>query len=144
MFNYLTYFNTRASLVAHTIKNLPVMRETRVWSPGSRSPGEGNGYPVAILQYYCLENSTGRRTWWTAVHGVAESQTWLSNQHCHSPEWSVAPVCFLHTFLQNTDVYSFTCLLFSVDVFRSFKWLYWFFRYLRTSDENRENLSTEA
>ena len=45
--------------------------------PGlKRSPGEGNGSP---LQYCCLENSVDRGVWWTTVHGVAESQTQLSN-----------------------------------------------------------------
>ena len=40
--------------------------------PGlERSPGEGNGYP---LQYSGLENSTD-----CTAHGVAESQTRLSN-----------------------------------------------------------------
>ena len=35
--------------------------------PGSgRSPGEGNGNP---FQYYCLENSMNRGTWWATVHG---------------------------------------------------------------------------
>ena len=39
--------------------------------PGSvRSPGIGNGN---LLQYSCLENSTGRGAWWAAVHGVTES-----------------------------------------------------------------------
>ena len=32
--------------------------------------GEGNGTPV---QRSCLENPIGRGAWWTAVHGVAES-----------------------------------------------------------------------
>ena len=46
------------TLVAQTVKNLPVMQET----PGSilglgRSPGEANGYP---LQYSILENSMDR------------------------------------------------------------------------------------
>ena len=36
--------------------------------------GEGNGNP---LQYSCLENPMDRGTWWTAVHGVAESRTRL-------------------------------------------------------------------
>ena len=27
----------------------------------------------------CLENSIGRGAWWATVHGVAQSQTWLSN-----------------------------------------------------------------
>ena len=41
--------------------------------PGSgRSPGVGNGKP---LQYACLENSMGRRTWWATVHGVSKSWT---------------------------------------------------------------------
>ena len=45
--------------------------------PGSgRSPGEENGNP---LQYYCLENSMNRGTWWAAVHGVAKSWTQLSD-----------------------------------------------------------------
>ena len=44
--------------------------------PGwGRSPGGKNGNP---LQYYCLENSMGRRAWWVTVHGVAKSQTQLS------------------------------------------------------------------
>ena len=42
--------------------------------PGSqRSPGEGNGYP---LQYSSLENSMDYM-----VHGVAKSQTWMSDFH---------------------------------------------------------------
>ena len=41
-----------------------------------RSPGEGNGCP---LQYSCLENPTDGGAWWATVHGVAESQTQLSN-----------------------------------------------------------------
>ena len=46
-------------------------------NPGSgRSPGEGKGYP---LQYFGLENSMDR-----IVHGVAKSQTRLSNFHFHS------------------------------------------------------------
>ena len=45
--------------------------------PGSgRSPGEGNGNP---LQYYCLENPMDRGAWQATVHGVAKSQTGLSN-----------------------------------------------------------------
>ena len=47
--------------------------------PGSgRSPGGGNGNP---LQYSCLENPMDRGAWWATVHGVAKSQTQLSNEH---------------------------------------------------------------
>ena len=35
-----------------------------------------NGTP---LQYSCLENPMDGGAWWAAVHGVARSQTWLSN-----------------------------------------------------------------
>ena len=45
--------------------------------PGlGRSPGEGNGNP---LQYSCLENAMDRGAWQAAVHGVAKSQTRLSD-----------------------------------------------------------------
>jgi len=53
--------------------------------PGlGRSPGEGNGSP---LQYCCLENPKDRGAWQAAVHGVAKSQTRLSD--------------FTFTFFQN-------------------------------------------
>ena len=50
-------------------------------NPGSipglgRSLGEGDDNP---LQYSCLENPMDRGAWQAAVHGVANSQTWLSN-----------------------------------------------------------------
>ena len=38
--------------------------------------GEGNGTP---LQYSCLENPMGGGAWWAVVHGVAKSQTRLSD-----------------------------------------------------------------
>ena len=45
--------------------------------PGSgRSPGEGNGNP---LQYSCLKNPMYGEARWATVHGVTNSQTWLSN-----------------------------------------------------------------
>ena len=41
-----------------------------------RSPGERNGNP---LQYSCLENPMNRGAWQVIVHGVAKSQTRLSD-----------------------------------------------------------------
>ena len=38
-------------------------------------PGEGNDHP---FQYSCLENSMHSGAWWATVHGVAKSQTQLS------------------------------------------------------------------
>ena len=57
----------------------------------SSSNGEGNGTP---LQYSCLENPMDGRAWWAAVHGVAKSQTRLSNFtftfHFHALEKEIA------------------------------------------------------
>ena len=45
--------------------------------PGlGRSLVEGNGNP---LQYSCLGNPMDRGGWWATVHGVAKSQTQLSD-----------------------------------------------------------------
>ena len=54
--------------------------KTSIW-PRNLHPrhipcGEGNGTP---LQHSCLENPMDRGTWWATVHGVAKSQTWLSD-----------------------------------------------------------------
>ena len=53
--------------------------------------GEGNGTP---LQYSCLENPMDRGDWWAAVHGVAKSQTRLSDFtftfHFHALEKEMA------------------------------------------------------
>ena len=70
-----------ASLVAQLVKNLPAMWETWVGNVGDlsllpgmgRSPEEGKGYP---LQYSVLKNSIDY-----VVHGVAKSQTGLSDFH---------------------------------------------------------------
>ena len=43
-----------------------------------RSPGGVYGNP---LQYSCL-NPMDRGAWWATVHGVTESQTWLSDWAC--------------------------------------------------------------
>ena len=61
------------------IKNLPANAEAARDSdltPGSgRSPGGGNGNP---LQYFCQDKPVDRGAWWATVHGVAKSQTQLS------------------------------------------------------------------
>ena len=52
-----------------------VRREATLHSKG-QSRGEGNGTP---LQCSCLENPMDGGAWWAAVHGVAKSQTRLSD-----------------------------------------------------------------
>ena len=53
--------------------------------------GEGHGTP---LQYSCLENPMDGGAWWAAVHGVAKSQTRLSDFtftfHFHTLEKEMA------------------------------------------------------
>ena len=55
------------------------------------SKGEGNGTP---LQYSCPENPMDGGAWWAAVHGVAKSQTRLSDFtftfHFHALEKEMA------------------------------------------------------
>ena len=52
---------------------------------------EGNGTP---FQYSCLENPMDGGPWWATVHGVAKSQTRLSDftftSHCYALEKEMA------------------------------------------------------
>ena len=54
----------------------PALRADALPSESGRSLGEGNGNP---LQYSCLENSMDGGAWRATAHGVAKSQTWLSD-----------------------------------------------------------------
>ena len=66
--------------VAQWVKNLPAMQQMQadasLISGLGRSPEEGNGNP---LQYSCLESPMDRGAWRAIVHGVAKSQTRLSD-----------------------------------------------------------------
>ena len=76
---------TDNSFLRPSVKNIPGGSDGKAsvynaGDPGSipglgRSPGEGNGNP---LQDYCLENPMDRGAWWATAHGVAKSQTRLS------------------------------------------------------------------
>ena len=71
--------------------------------PGSwRSPGGDHDNPP---QYFCLENTMDKRTWWTTVHRVEKSQTQLSEWKCSTfiisfPE---AEKCFKYMLLEKTQ-----------------------------------------
>ena len=66
-----------ASLVAQRVKNLPAMHETWVRPQGWEDPpGEGNGNP---FQYSFLGNPMDKGAWKTTIHGVAKSQTRLTD-----------------------------------------------------------------
>ena len=59
--NICMYDMCGASLVAQTVKNLPVKAGDKRSIPGlERSPREGNGN---LLQYSCLENPMDREAW---------------------------------------------------------------------------------
>ena len=61
------------------------------WEDFQLLMGEGNGTP---LQYSCLEGPMDGGAWWAAVHGVAKSQTQLSDFtfpfHFHALEKEMA------------------------------------------------------
>ena len=70
-------------LIAQSVGNPPAIQETACKAgdadsiPGlGKFPGEGNGNP---LQYSCLGNPKDRGAWQATVHGVASSQTRLSD-----------------------------------------------------------------
>ena len=74
------------------VKNLPAMQETWDRSPGWEDPlEEGVATHSSTL---CLENPMDRGAWWAAVHGVAKSQTRLSDFtftfHFHALEKEMA------------------------------------------------------
>ena len=62
------------------VKNLPVnagdARDAGLILGREDSPGIGNGNP---RQYPCLENPKRRGAWQAIIHGIAKSQTQLSN-----------------------------------------------------------------
>ena len=68
----------RASLVAQMVKHPSAHNVEDLGSgPGlRRSLGGGHGN---LLQYSFLENPVDRGAWWATVHGVAKSQTRMSD-----------------------------------------------------------------
>ena len=69
------YYNT--SLINTPTRHLLICSHLlNIYSVPGLLLGEGNGTP---LQYSCLENPRDGGAWWAAVHGVAKSQTRLSD-----------------------------------------------------------------
>ena len=64
-------------LAAQLVKNLPAMQETWVRSLSWEDSLEKE--KATQPQYSGLENPLDRGAWWAAVHGVAQSQTRLSD-----------------------------------------------------------------
>ena len=75
------YINSFSFQVALAVKTTPAnARDVGLILWLGRSPGEGNGNP---LLYSCLGNPMDREAWWATVHGVAKSQTQVSDQAKH-------------------------------------------------------------
>ena len=76
---------TASAFYCHLLVKLEIVHSK------SQESGEGNGTP---LQYSCLKNPMDRGAWWAAVHGVARSQTRLSDFsftfHFHALEKEMA------------------------------------------------------
>ena len=76
----LDYMLMGATQVVVVMKNLPAdagdVRDLVSTPESGRSPGGGNGNP---LQYSCLEKPMDRGAWQATVHGVAKSQTRLTD-----------------------------------------------------------------
>ena len=70
-------YNISASLVIQLVKNPPAMRETWVWSLGWEDPQEKGKLPTAIFWPGEFLGLT--------IHGVAKSQTRLSDFHFQAP-----------------------------------------------------------
>ena len=63
------------------VKNLPAMQETWVWSLGLEDPlekGMATSSNILAWRIPWTEEPSG-----ATVHGVAKSQTWLSDEHFH-------------------------------------------------------------
>ena len=64
-----------AALVAKLVKKAACNMGDLGLTPGlGRSPGGGHGNPLQCSSHG-TENPMDRGAWWTAVHGVAKSQT---------------------------------------------------------------------
>ena len=63
----------RASLVAHTVKNLPAMQETWVRPLGWEDPLEESMATHSSILAWRIPMDRG--AWWDTVHGVAKSWT---------------------------------------------------------------------
>jgi len=71
--------------------SMEILELRDIYQEAVSEKGEGNGNP---LQYSCLKNPMDGGDWWAAVHGVAKSQTRLSDFtfpfHFHALEEEIA------------------------------------------------------
>ena len=70
--------------MSHVYTRNTVTHKMDYYSALKRNDEESNGNP---LQYSCLANPMDRGAWWAAVHGVARSQTRLSDFNFTFMHW---------------------------------------------------------
>ena len=75
--SFVQYLSLWVSLVAQIVKNLPVMQETGVQSPGRKDPLEKEMETHSSILAWRIPIDS--RTWLARVHGVAKSRTQLSD-----------------------------------------------------------------
>ena len=73
---YLEFTKDRKVVIVNFIILCSFVAEIIIYKEISLYIREGNGTP---FQYSCLENPMDGGAWWAAVHGVARSQTQLSD-----------------------------------------------------------------
>ena len=101
-----------ASLVDQLVKHPPAIQEIWVRSLGWEDPLQ-KGMAIQ-LQYSCLENSMDRGAWQATDHGVAKSQTRVSDFHFHfCMKCSLGISNFLEEKIQVFPISSLSLLLFS-------------------------------
>ena len=119
-----------ASLVAHTVKNPPAMRETWVWSLGWEDPLEKEmATQPSILAPWTVFSS---------VHGIENSQfhgqrslAGYGSRGCKELDMTDFHFTLLHSFLNKLDYRCFIpddmCISFELTLFKGFLPLYHFF-----------------
>ena len=93
-FSFASYYTHRASLVAQLVKNLPAMQETSIWFLGQENTLEkGMATHSRVLAWRILMDGG---TWWAAVYGVTQSQTWLKRLSSSSSTvlYCTSPISF--------------------------------------------------
>ena len=74
--------NPKETKCQRMLKTTTQLHSSHIAFISHASPGVGND---DLLQYSCLENPVDREAWWTTVHGVTKSRTWLSDwTHTHT------------------------------------------------------------
>ena len=90
------------SVIYHSFWNLPAMQETWVQYLDQKDPLEKE---MATHSFSSLGNPMDRGAWQATVHGVAESQTWLSDQHTVTSFWVSTVIADLWSLANSGQFY---------------------------------------